>query len=398
MMSIGDSNIVLNTIKRPLRLGVVGGAPGSFIGPIHRSAAELDGRFRVVAGVLSSDHEKCITHGLAIGLDKNRAYANVEVMIAAEAARSDGIEALAVMTPNDSHFDSCHKALRAGLHVICDKPLTNDAEQARELVRLTNEMGSVFCLTHNYSGYPMVRQARAMVQNGIIGSIRMVHVEYFQGGMAIQHEDGVLTPKLKWKLDPQRGGPSLVMGDIGTHAHHLACFVNDSPVRAVFADIGTIIPGRKFDDYAAILWRFENGARGVCCVTQAAAGAENNITVRIYGEKGMLEWQHLKPNYLKHAVMGEPVRILARGDPYLLPSALRANRIMRGHPEGFRESFANLYADFAEAIIANSSGKVSDPLAMEFPTVMDGLRGVLFIKAALNSSAAGGSWVNCEVE
>ena len=397
-MAIGDINPAFESLGRPLRLGVIGGGYGSFIGPIHRSAAELDGRFRVVAGVLSSDPAKCITQGAAIGLAADRTYVSAANMIAAEAARTDGIEALAVMTPNDGHFDACRQALTAGLHVICDKPLTNDAGDARALARLAHDRGLLFCVTHNYSGYAMVRQARAMVQGGAIGAVRMVHVEYFQGGMATPVERGALTPKLRWKLDTARSGPSLVMGDIGTHAHHLAGFVSGSHVSAVAADIGALVPGRTVDDYGAMLWRFANGARGTCCVTQAAAGAENNVTIRVFGESGLLEWQHLAPNYLRHAPLGEPVRVLARADPYLLPAARRANRIMRGHPEGFRESFANLYADVAEAMVARITGVAADPLALDFPDVRDGLRGVLFIEAALRSSRAGGGWVTCELE
>lgn len=396
MTTIGEINPVVTALGRPFRLGVVGGGAGSFIGAIHRSAAELDGRFRVVAGVLSSDPSKCAAYGAAIGLASDRAYADVATMIATEATRIDGIEAIAVMTPNDRHFEDCRRAIEAGLSVICDKPLSISIAEATTLVQLVERSKGVFCLTHNYSGYPMVRQARAMVKSGVIGAVRMVHSEYFQAAMASAVEHGTLTPKLKWKLDAARSGPSLVLGDIGTHAHHLACFVADSPVNALAADLGTLVPGRAFDDYAAMLWRFANGARGTCCVSQAAAGAENNITVRVYGETGMLEWQHAAPNYLRHAPLQEPVRILARGDGYLLPEALRAARISRGHPEGFRESFANLYADVAEAMLARITGLPADPLALDFPSVRDGLRGVLFVDAVLRSGRRGGTWVDCQ--
>lgn len=384
-------------IGRPLRLGVIGGGPGSFIGPVHRSAAVLDHCFRVVAGVLSSDPARSAVQGAAIGLDAARSYGSVDEMIEREARRTDGqgIEAVAVMTPNDRHFADCSAALRAGLHVICDKPLTNTAEDARELVRQVRQAGVVFCLTHNYSGYPMVRQARAMVEDSVLGAVRMVHAEYFQGGMASAVEAGPLTAKLRWKLDPARSGPSLVMGDIGTHAHQLASFVAGSAVTQVAADIGAIVPGRTFDDYGAMLWRFANGARGTCCVTQAAAGAENNITVRIYGDKGMLEWQHATANYLRWSPLGEATRTLGRGDAQLSPAAQAATRIARGHPEGFRESFANLYADFAALIAARMTAAEADPLARLAPGVEDGLHGMLFVEAALQSSRQGGRWVDC---
>ena len=324
-----------------------------------------------------------------MGLEASRAYASVEQMIAAEALRADGdrIEAVAVMTPNDRHYHECMLALQAGLHVICDKPMVNTLGQARRLVELVERTGLAFCLTHNYSGYPMVRQARAMVTSGVLGDIRIVQAEYFQGGMAQPVEAGELTAKLRWKLDPERGGASLVMGDIGTHAHHLATYVS--------ADVGAVVPGRVFDDYAGILWRFDNGARGSCMVTQAAAGAENNVCIRVHGAKGMLEWQHRDPNYLRYAPLGDSVQILGRGDARLHPATQRASRIARGHPEGFRESFANLYADFAESIAAHITGTAPDPLHTWSPGVHDGVRGLEFVDAVLASSRNAGAWTAC---
>ena len=397
MKRIADHNPVVEALGRPLRLGVTGGGAGSFIGPIHRSAATLDRRFEVVAGVLSSDRQRSMAQGVEIGLDRQRAYGSVDEMIEHEAALgSSGIDAVAVMTPNDRHCPDSSAALGAGLHVICDKPMANSVAEARALNVLVSQTGKVFCLTHNYSAYPMVRQARAMVEAGLLGDLRIVQVEYFQGGMALPVEHGALTPKLRWKFDRSRSGPSLVLGDIGTHAHHLACFVCCDQVAAVAADIGALVPTRQFDDYAGMLWRFRHGARGSCVVTQAAAGAENNLILRVYGEKGMLEWQHLTPNYLRHAPLGEAVRTLGRGDANLAPEAERACRIARGHPEGFRESFATLYADFAEAIVAQMTGIPADPYACWFPSAADGLHGALFIEAALRSSNQGGAWVHCD--
>jgi len=385
-------NPVLEALGRPLRLGVVGGGLGSFIGPVHRSAAVLDQHFDFVAGVLSSSPEKARAQGVALGLHPSRAYAALAEMLAQEAARpdGDGIEAVAIMTPNDRHFEACAAALEAGLGVICDKPMVNTLAEANQLAALVERSGRVFCLTHNYSGYAMVRQARAMVETGTIGAVRMVHVEYFQGGMALPVEQGPLNDKLRWKLDAARSGPSLVLGDIGTHAHQLACFVAGSAVERVCADVGAVVPERSVDDYAALLWRFANGARGTCIVTQAAAGAENNIMLRIYGEKGMLEWQHAAPNYLRHAIQGGPVQTLGRGDPYLHPQSLALTRWTRGHPEGFVESFANLYCEFAEAIVARRQGRPSP--ATWFPGVETGRDGARFIAAALESSQRGGAW------
>jgi len=378
-------------------LGVIGGGPGSFIGPVHMSAAVLDRCFVITAGVLSSDAERAQAHGMALGLPASRAYASVNQMLAGEAARSEDerIEAVAVMTPNDRHYFDCMSALESGLHVICDKPMVNTISQARHLVEMVERTQRVFCLTHNYSGYPMVRQARAMVESGLLGDVRIVQAEYFQGGMALPVEAGELSAKLRWKLDPERSGASLVMGDIGTHAHHLASYVTGSRVARVSADVGAVMPGRIFDDYAAILWRFENGARGSCMVSQAAAGAENNIRVRIHGAKGMLEWQHSNPNYLVYAPLGESVQMLGRGDARLHPAAQRATRIARGHPEGFRESFANLYADFAEAIAARITGIPADPLCSWSPNVHDGLLGLEFVEATLASSRQSGAWITC---
>ncbi len=396
-MSTSTPPSAWNALSRPLRLGVIGGGPGSFIGPIHMSAAVLDRRFVIVAGVLSSDAGRALTYGATVGLPASRAYASVDLMLAGEAARplEDRIEAVAVMTPNDRHYQDCLSALQAGLHVICDKPMVNSVSQARHLVEVVERTQLAFCLTHNYSGYPMVRQARAMVESGLLGDIRIVQAEYFQGGMALPVESGELTAKLRWKLDPERSGASLVMGDIGTHAHHLASYVTGSRVARVSADVGAVVPGRIFDDYAGILWRFENGARGSCVVTQAAAGAENNIRVRVHGAKGMLEWQHRDPNYLHYAPLGESVQTLGRGDARLHPAAQRASRIARGHPEGFRESFANLYADFAEAIAARITGVAAEPLSSGSPGVRDGLWGLEFVEAVLASSRAGGAWTDC---
>lgn len=391
-MNLKTRNPVLEALGRPLRLGVVGGGAGSFIGPVHRSAAVLDQRFEVVAGVLSSAPEKARAQGLAIGLQPSRAYAALGEMLAQEAARpdGDGIEAVAIMTPNDRHFEACVAALEAGLDVICDKPMVNALDEATRLAALVERSGRVFCLTHNYSGYAMVRQARAMVEAGSIGAVRMVHVEYLQSGMALPVEQGPLTDKMRWKLDAERSGPSLVLGDIGTHAHQLACFVAGSGVDRVSADVGAVVPGRSVDDYAALLWRFANGARGTCLVSQAAAGAENNVTLRVYGESGMVEWQHATPNYLRHALQGGPVRILGRGDPYLDPQSLALTRWTRGHPEGFVESFANLYSEFAEAIVARRQGTPPPPSL--FPGVEAGRDGLRFITAAIESSRAGGAW------
>jgi predicted dehydrogenase len=383
------------TLGRKLRLGVVGGAPGSMIGPMHRAAAKLDERFAIVAGMLSSNPDRARDAGRAVGLPEGRSYGSVPEMIAAERARSDGVEAVAIMSPNDAHYPAAAAALNAGLDVICDKPMTNTLSDARDLVHRVQQSGRVFCLTHAYSAYPMVRQARAMVAAGTIGAVRAVQVEYLQSGMATRVEDGALTSKLRWKLDAARSGPSLVLGDIGTHAHHLACYVIGQPLRRLAADLGVIVPGRQVDDTAAILLRFAGGARGVLFASQALAGTENNLHLRVYGETGLLEWEQTQPNYLSFAPLDRARQTLTRGDPDLLPQAKRLVRIPRGHPEGLLEAFANLYRDAAEVIAARITGKEADPLALDFPGVQDGTDGIAFVEAAVQSRAANGAWVDC---
>jgi predicted dehydrogenase len=375
---------------RPIRIAVVGGGPGSFIGEVHRSAARLDGRYEIVAGVVSSDPAKARAAAAAFGIP--RSYGTVEEMLAAETARPDALEAVAVMTPNDRHHAVASAALAHGLDVICDKPMTTTLDDARDLAARVQQAGTVFCLTHNYSGYPMVRQARAMVAAGAIGALRAIQVEYLQAGMAARVESGPLTPKLRWKLDAERAGPSLVLGDIGTHAHQLACYVSGLPLTSLAADLGALVPGRAVDDYAAMLLRFGESVRGQLFASQALAGTENDLNLRVFGESGLIEWRQNEPNRLRHAPLGTAARLLARGDPDLLPEAARLTRIPRGHPEGFREAFANLYRDAAEAIAARRLGRAPDPLA-EFPGVADGARGVAFIDAAIRSRAANGAWV-----
>ncbi len=372
------------TLGRKLRLGVLGGGPGSFIGPIHRAAALLDNRFEIVAGVLSSDPDRARAGAADIGI---RGYAAPTDMIAGER-----LDAVAIMTPNDRHFDECRQALAAGLDVICDKPLTNTLAEARALEAAA--VGHVFCVTHAYAGYPMIRQARAMVAAGAIGDLRAIQVEYLQAGMSTAVERDEMTTKLRWKLDHARSGPSLVLGDIGTHAHHLACYVSGRAVVRLAADLGAIVPGRLVDDYGAFLLRFQGGVRGTMTASQALAGTENDIILRVYGADGHIAWSHRHNNHLTLALNGKPVQRLARGDADLLPPAKRVIRIARGHPEGLTEAFANLYRDTAEAIAARITGHPADPLALDFPGVSAGVAGLAFVEAALASRRRGGNWVD----
>ncbi len=383
-------NPVITLLGRKLRLAVIGGGPGSFIGAMHRQAARLDDRYELVAGALSSDPAKSVQAGKDLGLSAERCYANGMDLLTGEAARQDGADVVAIMTPNDSHFGFAMAALAQGFDVICDKPMTNTLQEAQQLHQRVVESGLVFCLTHNYTGYPMVRQAKAMVADGQLGAIRLVQVEYVQGGRA---KDG--PGRTAWKEDPARGGPSLVMGDIGTHAHNLLRFTTGLEVSQVAAELGTVVPGRLAHDFAGVLLRLSNGARGSLWVTQAAAGVENALRIRVCGALGSLEWQQECPQALSFRPLDAPAQQRTPNGPGTLPLAARASRIVAGHPEGFHEGFANLYADAAQAIAARRTGQAAPALALHFPNAHDGLLGVQFVDSVLRSAQRNGAWTDC---
>jgi predicted dehydrogenase len=384
-------NPVITALGRRLRLALIGGGPGSFIGAMHRQAARRDDRYEILTAVLSSDPEKSKQAGLDLGME--RLYASVEEMLEGESSRTDGVDVVAIMTPNDSHFSYSSAALERGFDVICDKPMTNTLEEAESLHKKVQETGLIFCLTHNYTGYPMVRQAKAMVEDGQLGTIRLVQVEYVQGGKA--DESKAMPEVLPWKYDPRRGGPSLVMGDIGTHAHNLTRFITGLEVEQVSAEVGTIVPDRRVHDYAGALLRFENGARGSFWVTQAAAGVENCLRIRVSGTKGTLEWMQEFPQALTFKPLHGPSQNRTPNGPGTLPLSARATRLVAGHPEGFPDGFANIYSDAAEAIAARRAGEQADPLALYFPNSRDGLLGVRFVNSVIESSNANGKWVTC---
>ena len=385
-------NPVIDMLGRRIRLAVTGGGPGSFIGAMHRQSARLDDRYEIVTGILSSDPEKSKQAAKELGFASDRLYANVTEMLNAEVSRKDGIDAVAIMTPNDSHYDYSVAALERRIDVICDKPMTNTIKEAESLHKKVQEKGLVFCLTHNYTGYPMVRQAKAMVMDGQLGTIRLIQVEYVQGGKA--DETKVFSPE-DWKFDPVRGGPSRVMGDIGTHAHNLTRFITGLEVDEVSAEIGNIVPNRPIHDYAGALLRFDNGARGNFWVTQAAAGVENCLRIRVSGSKGTLEWMQEFPQALTFKPLQGPSQNRTPNGPGTLPLSARSTRLLAGHPEGFPDAFANIYSDAAEAIAARRSGNQADPLAMYFPNSWDGLLGVRFVDAVIKSSNSNGQWTKC---
>jgi predicted dehydrogenase len=390
-------NPVIEMLGRRLRLAVIGGGPGSVIGAMHRAAARLDDRYQLVAGALSSKPDLARSAGTEIGLEADRAYGDGLELLETETSREDGAEVVAIMTPNDSHHLYAGRALELGFDVICDKPLTNTMEEALDLVAKVRETGLVFCLTHNYTGYPMVRQARAMVEEGEIGEIRLIQVEYVQGGKADEN-DPEPGEGLPWRYDPVRGGPSLVMGDIGTHAHNLARFITGIEVSEVAAEVGAVVPGRMVHDYAAAMLRFSNGARGNFWVTQAAAGVENCLRIRVSGTKGSLEWNQETPTRLTFRPLDGPAEMRTPNGPGTLPLAARSTRIVAGHPEAFLEAFANVYSDAAEAIAARRSGGTPDPLALHFPDVVDGAIGIGFVQSVIASSSAGGIWTGVDQE
>lgn len=385
-------NPVISMLGRRLRLAVIGGGSGSFIGAMHRQAARLDDRYEIVAGVLSSNPEKSEKDGAEIGLPSDRIYPSVKEMLKAEAARQDGVDVVAIMTPNDSHFEYAMAAMESGFDVICDKPMTNTLQEAETLHKKVLDSGHVFCLTHNYTGYPMVRQAKAMIADEQLGTIRLIQVEYVQGGKA---DESKPDPSTSWRFDPVRGGPSLVMGDIGSHAHNLVRFVTGLEVSEVAAEIGNIVPGRAVHDYGGALLRFDNGARGSYWVTQAAAGVENCLRIRVSGTKGTLEWMQEFPQALTFKPLGAPSQNRTPNGPGTLPFSKRSSRIVAGHPEGFHEGFANIYSDAAEAIAARRSGNQANPLALHFPNSFDGLMGLRFVFSAIESSKANGKWTSC---
>lgn len=365
---------------------MVGGGPGSFIGPVHRMAAELDGRMRLVAGAFSRDPAKNAQAAGDWAVASDRAYGEYHAMIAAEAARDDGAELVAVVTPNHLHFEVSAAALNAGLHVMSDKPATLDLAQARALAAIVAGSGRLYGLTHVYTGYPMVREAREIVRRGDLGRIRKIVVEYAQGWLSRPIErDG--DKQAGWRSDPAQSGLGGCIGDIGVHAFNIAEFVGGVRVERLCADVSTVVAGRALDDDCNILMRFEDGARGVLIASQISAGARNGLKIQVYGEKGGLTWSHERHTELAVDWLDAPSQVLHAGSPYLSASARAVTRIPTGHPEGFVEAFANLYRDLADAI---AEGRAEAGLV---PDIAAGVRGMAFVETAVSASRAGDGWV-----
>ena len=374
-----------------IRYGMVGGGQGAFIGAVHRLAARTDDQYVLVAGALSSDRKRALASASELGLATDRSYGTYEEMAKAEAKRPDGIEAVAIVTPNHMHGPIAKAFLKAGIHVICDKPLTTTVKEAKDLVALTKKSGRIFAVTHNYTGYPMIRQARAMVAAGELGDIRVVQAEYAQDWLT-ERIEATGQKQAKWRTDPKQTGAGGAVGDIGTHAYNLACFVSGLALDSLCADLTSFVKGRKVDDNDSILLRWKGGARGMLWASQVAVGKENALVLRVYGSKGGLEWKQEDPNYLWFSAYGQPPRLITRASHGSGTEAGRVTRVPPGHPEGYLEGFANIYTEVARAIRAARDGKKPDP-AVVFPTVEDGLVGMEFIEAAVKSSAKGAAWV-----
>lgn len=390
-MSVEASSVDESGARRRLRLGMVGGGEGAFIGAVHRIAARLDDHFELVAGALSADPARAARSGAALGLDPSRCYPSFEEMARAERQRGDAIDAVAIVTPNHLHVPVASAFLREGFHVICDKPLATTLADALALRELARKTGKLFCLTHNYTGYPLVRHARAMVAAGALGDLRVVQVEYPQEWLSEPIEQQG-QKQAEWRTDPARSGAGGCLGDIGTHAYQLAGFVTGLALDQLCAELHTFVPGRRLDDNVAMLLRYQGGARGMLWASQVAPGHENGLRLRVYGARGALEWVQVEPNTLIHSPLGEPRRLITRGSPAAGPEAARMTRIPSGHPEGYLEGFANLYREAATAIRALDAGRPV-PAEVGFPGIDDGVKGMAFIEATVKSSAAGGTWV-----
>jgi predicted dehydrogenase len=376
---------------RKLRMGMVGGGPGAFIGAIHRLAATMDGEIELVAGAFSSDPEKSKKAGETLYLDAKRVYASYEEMITQEASLTGDkkMDFVSIVTPNHLHFAPAKLALENGFHVVLDKPMTFDLKEAKELQRVVSATGKYFCLTHTYSGYPMIKEARERVKK--LGEIRKVVVNYPQGWLSERLEASD-NKQASWRTDPSRSGKAGAMGDIGTHAFNLAEYVTGLRVTKLCADINKMVAGRKLDDDGSVLLKFNNGASGVLMASQIMAGEENNLTIQVYGEKGGLEWKHSEPNSLLLKWPDAPSQILRSGTGYLSEVAKHNTRTPAGHPEGFIEAFANHYRNFAFCVKASIEGRQPNEEWLDFPGVEDGVRGMAFIDSVIESGRSEMKW------
>lgn len=373
---------------------MVGGGQGAFIGAVHRMAAALDSEIELVCGAFSSDPDRSKASAAELGVQPDRAYGSFEEMIRREKKLKPEkrMQLVSIVTPNHMHFAPSKMALENGFHVICDKPLAFNMKEALALEKIVEKTGMIFALTHNYTGYPMVKQARQMIKNGAFGAIRKVIVEYPQGWLStFVEKDG--NKQASWRTDPKRSGIAGAMGDIGTHAENLAEYITGLHITELCADISIFVPGRLLDDDGNVLLRFNNGAKGVLHASQIAAGEENNLNIRVYGEKGGFHWHQMEPNTLVVKWLNKPTELYRTGVGDLYPESLRHTRIPGGHPEGYLEAFANIYRNVAQCVRAREEGREPDPIYTDFPTVSDGVRGMKFIEKVIQSGKSNTKWV-----
>ncbi|MDB5045840.1 MAG: putative dehydrogenase [Deinococcus sp.] len=378
-----------------LRWGMVGGGPGAFIGGVHRRAAGLTGQYELVAGAFSGDAQRSRDFGQMLGMDPDRSSGSWETLLERELAlpEEQRIQGVSIVTPNHMHYPVARAFAQANIAVVCDKPLVHTSEQAADLMRIVAQTGQLFAVTYNYTGYPMVRQARDLVRSGVLGEIRKVQVLYNQGWLTTRLE-GQGNPQADWRTDPQRSGIAGAIGDIGSHAENLVATVTGLTLEAICADLTTFVPGRALDDDASLLLRFQGGARGLLAVSQIACGLENDLSLQVFGTRGSLCWQQEHPNHLDLYPLEGPQQRWTRGNPAVSPAAQAASHVPAGHPEGFTEAFGNLYRGVAETLLARQEGRTPDPQIAQFPTLEDGARGVHFIEKTVESARSEHKWTD----
>ena len=379
-------------MERKIRIGMVGGGKDAFIGGVHRIALRLDGYYELVAGSFSSNFDNSKETGKNLGLAEDRIYKNYQEMAEKESARSDGIDVVSIVTPNHLHVPIAKIFANKGIHIICDKPLALSSEEAIDLKNIVENKKLIFALTHNYTGYPMVRHARSLIQKGDLGSIRVIQAEYPQDWLTTKVEDNGLK-QAEWRTDPKRSGEGGCIGDIGTHAFNLIRFITGLEVDELSADIHTFVKGRLLDDNAQIMLRFKKGAKGAIWSSQVAVGNENNLKIRVFGENGGLEWKQEDPNYLYHTKFGHPTQRITRGSSSAGKEANEVTRIPSGHPEGYLEGFANIYSDVCKVLFAQINKQKYEHSNDCYPTIYDGIEGMRFIETVLESSKNNSKWV-----
>ena len=378
-------------MDRKIPIGMVGGGKDAFIGGVHRIALRLDGNYELVAGSFSSNFDNSKETGKDLGLAEDRIYETYQEMAEKESARSDGINVVAIVTPNHLHVPVAKIFAEKGIHIICDKPLALSSREAIELKNIVENKKIIFALTHNYTGYPMVRHARSLIQKSDFGSIRVVQAEYPQDWLTTKAEDSGLK-QAEWRTDPKRSGDGGCIGDIGTHAFNLIRFITGLEVDELSADIHTFVKGRLLDDNAQIMLRFKGGAKGAIWSSQVAVGNENNLKIRIFGENGGLEWRQEDPNYLYHTKFGHPTQKITRGSNSASEEANNVTRIPPGHPEGYLEGFANIYSDVYKRLYAQTNNQNYDQSKDCYPTIYDGIEGMRFIETVLESNKNNSKW------